>query len=568
MKLASSSSVASPSISKIPSLACAVYTRKSSEEGLEQDFNSLHAQREACEAFVLSQKSLGWNLLPAAYDDGGFSGGNVSRPGLERLIADIEAGKIKVIVVYKVDRLTRSLADFAKLVELFDSKGVSFVSVTQQFNTTTSMGRLTLNVLLSFAQFEREVTQERIRDKIAASKRKGMWMGGVPPIGYRAEGRTLVPDDVQAPRIPVIYQRYLELNCVRKLQASLEAEGWLTPARDNKRPGFGGNKPFSRGHLYRILSNPVYRGMMVHHEEVFPGMHEPILEEDLWNAVEARLEANRVGHKTRSAALHCSLLAGKITDDFGRRLVPSHSRKGHKRYRYYVTPADETGDPVRLPAQEIEGLVIKALIQWAEDDQRIVDAVGWADAKVASDAVQAGKRLAERLRTAPREHLADCLEDVQVGPQCVRIELDLIGCGVVTAGSAPEPVIIEVPAERKRCGMAVRLVVGNQAQPVVADRPNPTLVQLMNKGREWLLRLTEYGQGIGEIAKQEGVIPGYVTRLVQLALVAPDVAEAIAEGRHPMELTATALLQAMPLPEGWAEQREVLAGEIRVPLSA
>ena len=238
-------------------LPCAIYTRKSSEEGLEQGFNSLDAQREACEAFILSQKAQGWKAT-GAYDDGGYSGGNVERPGLQRLLADIKAQRVRVIVVYKVDRLTRSLADFAKLVELFDAHGVSFVSVTQQFNTTSSMGRLTLNVLLSFAQFEREVTGERIRDKIAASKRKGMWMGGFSPLGYVPHERSLTIDEPQAARVREIFQRYLDLGSVGRLQAELDERGWTTPVRQGRRPG--GGRPFSRGHLYRILANPIYIG--------------------------------------------------------------------------------------------------------------------------------------------------------------------------------------------------------------------------------------------------------------------------------------------------------------------
>ena len=252
-------------------LPCAVYTRKSSEEGLEQDFNSLDAQREACEAFILSQKAQGWKNA-GCYDDGGFSGGNVERPGLQRLLADIKLRRVKVVVVYKVDRLTRSLADFAKMVELFDSHGVSFISVTQQFNTTSSMGRLTLNVLLSFAQFEREVTGERIRDKIAASKRKGMWMGGFAPIGYVPHERTLAVDEPRAQRVREIFQLYLELGCVRRLKLELDARGWKTPERQGKRPG--GGRAFTRGHLYRLLSNPIYIGRIAHKGVIHPGQHQ------------------------------------------------------------------------------------------------------------------------------------------------------------------------------------------------------------------------------------------------------------------------------------------------------
>ena len=550
------------SAASLPALSCAIYTRKSSEEGLEQDFNSLHAQREACEAFVLSQKGLGWSLIPTAYDDGGFSGGNVERPALRRLIQDIEAGKVNVIVVYKVDRLTRSLADFAKLVELFDAKGVSFVSVTQQFNTTTSMGRLTLNVLLSFAQFEREVTGERIRDKIAASKRKGLWMGGIPPVGYRAKGRTLEPDEAQAPRVREIYELYLKLSSVTDLGEELHKRGWLTPEREHKRPGFGGNKPFSRGHLYRILSNPVYIGQMVHKGETHAGQHPPLIEQSLWDAVQAKLEAQRQGTKSQSHATNPSLLSGKLFDETGRRLIPSHARKGNKRYRYYVTPADDPGDPVRLPANEIEQLVIQAVRNWAADAKRVLDAVGWSDAKAAEEAIAAGQKMSQALAKSEqeqnaREHLGRCVEAVVVGPKAVRITVDLVGCGMVKAGTGPDTAQIEVQAERKRCGMAVRLVIGgaNANRP---PEPDQTMIQLINKARDWLERLTRLGQGIGDIAKDENVSPGYVTRLLHLALLAPDITQSIAAGEHPVDVTPTRLMQALPLPLDWAEQRKVL----------
>ncbi len=554
---AKSSSGAAASPASVPPIACAIYTRKSSEEGLEQGFNSLHAQREACEAFILSQKSLGWTLVPDAYDDGGFSGGNVARPALKRLISEVEAGKVKVIVVYKVDRLTRSLADFAKLVELFDARGVSFVSVTQQFNTTTSMGRLTLNVLLSFAQFEREVTGERIRDKIAASKRKGMWMGGVAPIGYRSEGRTLVPDEPRAEQVREIHRLYLKLDSIRALRDTLASQGWLTPARDNKRPGFGGNKAFSRGHIYRILSNPVYRGMVVHRDEVHAGQHPAIVNEALWDAVQERLAVNRNGHKTKSAAEHPSLLAGKLFDDAGRRLIPSHARKGSKRYRYYVTPVDDPGEPIRLPAAEIEKLVTTALVHWADSDQQMVEAAGWQDAKLAGDAVAAGKQLARLLQDNPRCQLAACVESVAVGPKAVRITVDKLGCGLEKVLGRNDPVILEVPAVRKRCGMAVRLIINGQVQSITRT-PNVGLVALLAKAREWLRRLTEGGQGIGEIAKQEQVSSGYAARMIHLALLAPDIAQAIALGNQPPELTAKTLMQVMPLPMDWGEQRKLL----------
>src|ERR1700719_3890711 len=268
---------------------CAVYTRKSSEEGLEQDFNSLHAQREACEAFVKSQAGEGWRLIKTAYDDGGLSGGTMERPALQRLLADTRSGLIDAVVVYKVDRLTRSLADFAKMVEVFDAQGVSFVAVTQQFNTTTSMGRLTLNVLLSFAQFEREVTGERIRDKIAASKRKGIWMGGCPSMGYDVRDRRLVVNQAEAATVQQIYQRYLKTGSVPKLKKELDRDGVVSVMRVSRKGNRSGGQSFSRGALYELLSNPIYIGEIRHKEERHPGQHEAILERKLWEKVQQRL---------------------------------------------------------------------------------------------------------------------------------------------------------------------------------------------------------------------------------------------------------------------------------------
>ena len=270
---------------------CAIYTRKSSEEGLDQDFNSLEAQREACAAYILSQRHEGWRELPDRYDDGGISGGTMNRPGLARLLAYVEAGRIDVVVVYKVDRLTRALSDFAKIVEIFDAAGVSFVSVTQAFNTTSSMGRLTLNVLLSFAQFEREVTAERIRDKIAASKRKGMWMGGLPPLGYDVKDRALVINDGEAETVRMIFRRYLDLGCVRALKAELDASGVVSKRRAN---GSGG-QPISRGALHALLRNPVYAGETRHKGERHPGLHAAILDRATWDAVQRALDDNGGG---------------------------------------------------------------------------------------------------------------------------------------------------------------------------------------------------------------------------------------------------------------------------------
>ena len=339
---------------------CAIYTRVSTDQGLEQDFNSLDAQYDASQAYIRSQAHAGWTLLRAKYDDGGFSGGNTDRPALQRLLEDVRAGKIDVIVVYKVDRLTRSLADFAKLVELFDKHDVSFVSVTQQFNTTTSMGRLTLNVLLSFAQFEREVTSERIRDKIAASKRKGLWVGGMAPLGYDTKDRKISINEAEADRVRTIFRSYLRLGSLNLLMADLRKQGIVTKVRTLKTGATVGGIPFTRGPLAHLLRNRFYIGEVAFKGEILTGEQPAIVDRRLFDAVQAKLTEQVNNHKTarmRSEAL----LAGRIFDDRGNRMTPSHVRKRGIKYRYYLSSALLQGQPERaggvrrVPAAEIEG---------------------------------------------------------------------------------------------------------------------------------------------------------------------------------------------------------------------
>src|SRR5687768_17172788 len=318
-------------------LRCAIYTRKSTDENLEKDFNSLDAQREACAAFIQSQKHEGWTGLPTLYDDGGYSGGTMERPALQRLLVDIEAGRVDVIVVYKVDRLTRALSDFAKLVEVFDRRGVSFVSITQQFNTTTSMGRLTLNILLSFAQFERELIGERVRDKIAASKKKGMWMGGTVPLGYDVKDRKLMVNDSDARTVVDIFRRYLRSKSVRVLGEELFAAGIRSKRRIRPDGTEYGHQRFSQGALYLMLQNRTYRGEATHKGNAYPGEHSAIVDKPLWNAVQAVLAENRVARATGAGTKHPSLLTGMLFDEAGERLTPTWSVKKGTRYRYYVS---------------------------------------------------------------------------------------------------------------------------------------------------------------------------------------------------------------------------------------
>ena len=354
---------------------CAIYTRKSSEEGLEQEFNSLDTQREACEAYIKSQKHEGWEALPDRYDDGGYSGGTLERPALDELLTHIRQKKIGVVVVYKIDRLTRSLFDFSKIVEIFDAGGVSFVSVTQQFNTTTSMGRLTLNVLLSFAQFEREVTGERIRDKIAASKKKGMWMGGYVPLGYRAEKRTLIIEESEAETVRRIYDLYLRLQSIKAVRAEASQLGFRT------RPTASGHcSPLSRGHIYRILTSPIYKGKISHKGQLSDGQHAAIIDAKTWDRVQQILVGSSGRDRDQPNTGEPSPLAGIIFDHKDERLTPSHAVKGGRRYRYYISQSLVTDkakpDGIRLSAPEVEGAVATVMTDLLKDAGQIGELLG------------------------------------------------------------------------------------------------------------------------------------------------------------------------------------------------
>ena len=345
---------------------CAIYTRVSTDKGLDQEFNSLDAQYEASQAYIRSQAHAGWTLIRGKYDDGGFSGGDTDRPALQRLLEDVRAGKIDVIVVYKVDRLTRSLADFAKLVELFDKHNVSFVSVTQQFNTTTSMGRLTLNVLLSFAQFEREVTSERIRDKIAASKRKGLWVGGMAPLGYDTKDRKITVNEPEAELVRTIFHRYLKLGSINLLVADLHQRGLVTKVRTLKTGGTVGGIPFRRGMLAHILRNRFYIGEVAFKGEVLAGEQPAIVDRQLFDAVQAKL-TEQLNNHTTTRAKSDAILVGRIFDDRGNRMTPSHARKRGAKYRYYLSSAmlngqaEQSGSIRRVSATEIEKLVVRSV---------------------------------------------------------------------------------------------------------------------------------------------------------------------------------------------------------------
>ncbi len=411
-----------------PKLRCAIYTRKSSEEGLEQDFNSLDAQREACEAYITSQVGEGWTLVRQRFDDGGFSGGNMDRPSLRSLLEEIDAGRIDVVVVYKVDRLTRSLSDFARIIEQFDAKKVSFVSVTQSFNTTTSMGRLTLNVLLSFAQFEREVTSERIRDKLAASKKKGLWMGGNPPLGYEAAGRTLKINKKEAKIVQLIFERYIELKSVDVLSRDLAERKIKSKAWTSTRGRQMGGYTFTGGAIRHLLQNPIYLGLIRHKEQTYPGQHKAIVSQDLWDKAQKTFEENRYERKAeRVRAKDEWWLTGKIFDAAGRPMTPTFtSRTTGIRYRYYfvkgatLSVATPKGSITRIRMEVVHSIVGAAMTE--ELKSRGVVSVPVADAveRVVVDKTRI--RIDAQLPTKMRRSRGE-VENAQKPTTLVRIEV-------------------------------------------------------------------------------------------------------------------------------------------------
>jgi site-specific DNA recombinase len=557
-------------------LRCAIYTRKSSEEGLEQDFNSLDAQREACEAYIASQKREGWLLVGEMYDDGGLSGATMERPAFQRLLSDVSAGQIDVVVVYKVDRLTRSLSDFAKIVDLFDKHSVSFVSVTQQFNTTSSMGRLTLNILLSFAQFEREVTGERIRDKIAASKKKGMWMGGLPSLGYDVKDRKLVVNDGEAETVRSIFRRYAELESVQDLKQALDAAGIVSKIRRAADGTQYGAQPLSRGAIYLMLQNRIYRGEITHKGNSYPGEHDAIVDKALWDEVQAILSENRVDRATGGKGKEPSLLMGVLFDARGGRMSPTHANKRGTRYRYYISRSLQAGssktEGQRIPAVALESLVVRRIRAWLADPAAILEAVQDA----APDAT-AQKRIAERARCiatgktdALHAFMRASIAGIQVHMDRIGITLDqdqVHRClGEATEDATPtrqpqsealrQEITLSIPARLRRAGKEMRLIVDDGSEPATPDTGLVRLLVRANAIRTQLL--ADRSLTFDDIAKAEGFVPSYATRLFRLTVLAPDIVSAILGGKHPPELMARRLMDDTRLPLEWSEQRRRL----------
>ena len=532
-------------IPKIKTVRCAIYTRVSTDHGLDQEFNSLDAQYDAASAYIKSQAHAGWTLIRSRYDDGGYSGGSTDRPDLQRLMDDIRARKLDVIVVYKVDRLTRSLADFAKLVELFDAHGVSFVSVTQQFNTTTSMGRLTLNVLLSFAQFEREVTSERIRDKIAASKRKGIWVGGPLPLGYHMKDDKIAVIEDEAERVRQIYRRYLELGGVNALVRDLRERNFRSKSRLLATGATRGNVLFGRGSLFYLLRNRFYIGEVKYKDEILPGEQPAIMDRALFDAVQQKLTEQWTTQSTaRNASDH--LLTGLLFDDAGHRMVPTHATKSGVRYRYYVSlphlhgesKTASVGSVSRIPATDIEDIIVKSLHEHliAQKEKPFAGGHQVGDRKALQDSIARidvhEGHLVIRLKQADDEGTCDSTDD------------DLL--------SIPWQ---KPPRKRARQILLPHGIPRNEVRPTRIER-RARLVSAIARGRRWLDEVVSGSvNDVQQIAVRQKCSVRQVNMTISLAFLAPDLLRAAVEGRLPRGIGVERLRDA---PAEWSRQFEAL----------
>ncbi|EKS32133.1 recombinase family protein [Afipia clevelandensis] len=497
-------------------LRCAIYTRKSTEHGLELEFNSLDAQREACEAYIKSQASLGWKVITQPYDDPAFSGGNLERPALKQLLKDIDAGKVDVVVVYKIDRLTRSLADFAKLVEAFDARSISFVAVTQQFNTTTSMGRLTLNVLLSFAQFERELSSERVRDKVAASRRKGKWTGGTVPLGYEARDKKLVINSTEAETVRTIFRRYVELQSFGRLVADLDKRGIVTKRRNTKVKKFNGGIPFTYGPLAHFLKNRIYIGETGHGGKWYPGEHKAIIDRKTFNKVQELLASGTNKRKIERSESG-ALLMGKLFDDRGNAMSPSFSSKNGVRYKFYVSSALlrgrklEAGSMARVAATDIESTIINALRERLKLDKAVLNAT-------VIDSYVARAELSSRI-----------IRVTTTPPAKIRSSK------------------FAIPWQLRQPGSATITEADGECQP------NAKLVQAIVRAHAWLRDLQNRKFATAEaLAASVKLHPKLVRQELRYAFMAPTITAAILSGDQPATLSLAQIPKTLPL--AWSDQ--------------
>ena len=540
-------------------IRCAIYTRKSSEDGLEQEFNSLHAQREACAAYITSQKAEGWVLLPELYDDGGISGATLDRPSLQCLLSELDEGRVDQIVVYKIDRLSRSLSDFARIVDRLDGAGASFVSITQSFNTATSMGRLTLNMLLSFAQFEREVTAERIRDKIAASKRKGLWMGGNVPLGYDPNGRTLTINESEAETVRAIYRMYHTHKTTFEVTTEAKRKGLRSKRRTTPSGEIKGGNLIDRGHIYHILTNPIYAGRIRHKKAVFEGQHPAIIDPQDWDEIQRKL-SNRSGRKRGvRVAAHPSPLAGKLFDETGDRLTPSHSSKDGKRLRYYISRRLATGksrehpDAWRLPAPQLEQSIARVVHSHLADPAILPKLLGKIDA-TKLDLLQAKTNLLADT-VAPHQTTSKwsaLIYLATIAPGKLVVELN--GEAISHQLDVPEDHIeanhlrLNAAFQLRRKGVETKIILG--CEPPEVDE---VLVRNIVKSRNWFEAIKR-GETFATIAACEGTSKRRIQDVVDLAFLAPDILADVVAGTLPMNVTSDVLIK-QGIPGRWSEQR-------------
>ncbi len=545
---------------------CAIYTRKSSDEGLEQGFNSLDAQYEACVAYIASQKPEGWILAKDRFDDGGVSGGTLERPGLQRLLAEIEAGRVGMVVVYKIDRLTRSLADFARLVERLEAAGCSFVSVTQSFNTATSMGRLTLNVLLSFAQFEREVTAERIRDKIAASKKKGLWMGGVPPLGY---------DPPSDPKFRALALNAPEAETVRTLFALCDrGDGLAVVEREAARLGLlskrhafrsgrtqGGN-PMSRGQIHKILTNPVYIGLIRHKDRTWPGQHPAIVPRDLWDRVQAVLQAASGRPRGRSrdtgTAEDPSPLRGKLRDETGDRLTPTHTVRHGRKVRYYVSNRLIQGGPDptgwRLPAPRLEEVIARAVADHIAAADASHSLLAVPDIRDIGAVHSRAEEIAEQLRARDAALLRSLVVSGTLADRTLALTLDRTvlthRLGISPDSLASQVSSLAMPVRLKRRGVEMKLIAG-----ATIPTPDPVLKAALANAHLWA-RAIKAGTPLQDVARDAGHHESLVRTRTPLAFLSPKIQRAILDGTQPVNLTLERLVR-QTIPLDWQDQERL-----------
>ena len=528
-------------------IRCAIYTRKSSEEGLEQDFNSLDAQREACEAYIKSQIHEGWTLVKKEYNDGGYSGGTMNRPAFQELLSDIEEDKIDIVVVYKVDRLTRSLMDFSKIIDIFDKHGTSFVSITQQFNTTTSMGRLTLNILLSFAQFEREVTGERIRDKIAASKKKGMWMGGCTPLGYKKEDKKLIIEENDAKKVKLIFDKYLELKSVPKLMEWLKKENIKTKS----------SRDFYKGQLYHMLSNKVYIGKIIHKDNVYEGEHIGIIDDITFERVQKLLYENKLDKVCGTKSSSNSLLAGLIFDDNNNRMTPSHSNSHKRRYRYYISQAIknynklQAGTVSKIPAGEIEKFVMLTTKEFLQNKKQMQKILSQFDVNKQIKLIKTAKAIEDY---AEPKLICSIINRVIISDKKIEITYDTKnikealltldqgeGITLIPKTEKTETITITKQIKISQPSKSGNILILNAKENSVPE-PNPYLVNALVKSYYYHKQISS-GKTVEDLQKEENLKDSkYIRNILNLKYISPALTEQIFDGTQLEDLSLQKLL--------------------------